>query len=72
MSYHPLTNETGGSAYDAMVEKDKLVKIINECCDLDRMSTREQGFVAQMENEDQFVTPKQLLWLRDIKDKYLL
>lgn len=69
---HPLSSETGGDAYDAMVEKDRLIKIINECCNADRMNPNEQGFIAQMETETGFVSPRQLLWLRDIKDKYLL
>jgi hypothetical protein len=69
MTFHPLTNETGGDAYDAMVEKDKIIKIIHECGNVDVLSSKEQGFLAQMEEEDQYVSPKQLLWLRDIKDK---
>lgn len=71
MTYHPLTNETGGDAYDAMVEKNSLIKIIDDCCNTDRMNPVEQSFIEQMREEDRFVSPKQLLWLRDIKDKYL-
>lgn len=69
MTFHPLTSETGGTAYDAMVEKNAIIKIINECGNVDVLSPKEQGFLAQMEEEDQYVSPKQLLWLRDIKDK---
>jgi hypothetical protein len=72
MTYHPLTNETGGSAYDAIVEKQKLIKIIRDCCDIDRMTPTEQGFIERVDNNDDYISPKQLLWLRDIKDKYLL
>ena len=72
MTYYPLTNETGGNKYDAIIEKDKLIKIINEYCNIDQMNQTEQSFLAQIENEENYVSPKQLLWLRDIKDKYLL
>ena len=71
MTYHPLSNQTGGNAYDAMMEKNEILKIINQYGDVDKLSPREQGFLAQMEGEDQYVSPKQLLWLRDIKDKCL-
>lgn len=66
---HPLSNETGGDSYDAMVEKDRIIKIIDELGDPERLSVRELSFVNQMKHEKGYVSPKQLLWLRDIKDK---
>ena len=70
MAYHPLTNETGGNAFDAKIEAKKILEIINEYADVDEMTTKEQDFLEQMEDAEN-VSPRQLLWLRDIKDKYI-
>ncbi len=71
MTYHPLTDETGGDTTARMDEKNRLIKIIRDFVSADDMSPKEQGFVEQMENEETYVSPKQLLWLRDIKDRYI-
>ena len=67
MSY--VGNETGGTPSDRRAEADRLVKIISEN-GLSQLEPRELDFVMQMD-ADETVSPKQLFWLRDIKDKYL-
>ena len=69
MTYHPLTKETGGNADDNFAESRRILKILDDYANTDEMTSAEQGFIAQMESAEG-VTPKQLLWLRDIKDKY--
>lgn len=68
MAYHTLTNETGGSPDSRRAEADKLVRLIGE--HQSELTEREADFVVQMD-EGGPVSPKQLFWLRDIKDKYL-
>lgn len=69
MAYHPLTNETGGSPDDRRSEADRLLKLLDEV-DVMQFTANEDRFLGQM-REDGPVSPKQLFWLRDIKDKYL-
>jgi hypothetical protein len=73
MAYHPLTNDTGGTADDRRAEASRILSILSKNgVDSSVMSPREQGFYEQMaDDETQPVSPKQLFWLRDIKDKYL-
>ena len=68
MAYHPLTNDTGGTADDRRAEANRILKLL-EGHD-DRMTAKERAFVEDMDN-DWDVSPKQLFWLRDIKNKYL-
>ena len=70
MAYHPLSNDTGGTAKDRRAEADRIIKIIFNSVDVDSVTTKEKAFIFQMDEGDD-VTPKQLFWLRDIKDKYL-
>lgn len=70
MSYHPLTNETGGNSLERRVEADRILKMLNESGIVGSMTPKEESFIGQIEDGD-FVSPKQLFWLRDIKDKYL-
>jgi hypothetical protein len=69
MAYHPLANDTGGTADDRRSEADRLVKIIEEAAP-DTMTQTEIEFVDRMSHGGT-VSTKQLFWLRDIKDKYL-
>jgi hypothetical protein len=75
MSYHPLANDTGGTADDRRSEAKSLLKIIGESRDL--LEQKEEAFIEDMisalsdPDEEGTVSPKQLFWLRDIKDKYL-
>jgi len=70
MTYHPLSSDTGGTADDRVSEKNTIVKIIEEAGVFDAMTSKEQDFLADISDAQQ-VSPKQLFWLRDIKDKYL-
>lgn len=65
-----LGNDTGGTPEDRRSEADRLVKIISEQAGLSALTPKELDFVAQMD-EGGSVSPKQVFWLRDIKDKYL-
>jgi hypothetical protein len=67
MSYHPLANETGGSADDRRAEADRILIMLEHGPE---MTQKEQKFTERMALGG-FVSPKQLFWLRDIKDKYL-
>ena len=70
MAYHPLANDTGGTAEDRRDEADRIIQILSEHIDFESMEFKEQKFVGQMQDGGR-VSPKQLFWLRDIKDKYL-
>ena len=53
------------------VEATRILRILEEV-DLDQMAEYERNFVqGQYLDEDQPVSPKQLFWLRDLKEKYL-
>ena len=67
MAYHPLANDTGGSPDDRRSEADRILKLLEDEC-FDALAVQLQ--VYQM-REGGPVSPKQLFWLRDIKDKYL-
>jgi len=73
MSYHPLANDTGGTEEDRRNEADRILKIlVNNDVDVGVMSPRESKFVEEMlDDQTVVISPKQLFWLRDIKDKYL-
>jgi hypothetical protein len=67
--YHPLSNDSGGTAEDRRNEADRLVGIIQDAAP-DTMTEKEIEFVDRMARGGT-VSTKQLFWLRDIKDKYL-
>ena len=69
MAYHPLANDTGGTADDRRAEADRILKMLYDHDAFDDMTAKEQEFINDMDNGP--VTPKQLFWLRDIKSKYL-
>jgi hypothetical protein len=70
VAYHPLTNETGGTSEDRRNEADRIIQILSENIEFESMQANEQKFVGQMKDGGA-VSPKQLFWLRDIKEKYL-
>ena len=67
MAYHPLANETGGTADDRRAEADRILKIL-DAEPQDHFTQREQEFMEQMQ-QGGTVSPKQLFWLRDIKGR---
>jgi hypothetical protein len=73
MSYHPLSNDTGGDADSRRAEASRLLKIMVENdLDFGDCTTSERKFLEGMvDDEQQPISPKQLFWLRDLKDKYL-
>ena len=70
MAYHPLTNETGGTAEDRRVEAERILDIMHENGIIASLNDKERYFVEYLD-PSRGVSPKQLFWLRDIKDKYL-
>lgn len=70
MAYHPLANDTGGTADDRVVEARRIVKMLDGAGVIDEMSPKEQEFAEQMRFCD-FASPKQVFWLRDILENYL-
>jgi hypothetical protein len=73
MAYHPLANDTGGTADDRRSEADRILKIMVECdLDIGSCTPSEGKFLREMlDDERRPISPKQLFWLRDIKGKYL-
>lgn len=67
-AYHPLTNDTGGDEKSRITEAHTICRMLEEFGD--SMTDKEKGFVEQMTDTD-YCSPKQLFWLRDIKDKYV-
>lgn len=70
MAYHPLANETGGTADDRRAEADRIISMLIHAGCYNQMTEKESDFVQRIESNVP-VSPKQLFWLRDIKDKYL-
>jgi hypothetical protein len=53
------------------LEADRILKIFEECgVDSSCMNDREGEFITKMGDPDATVSPKQLLYLRDLKSKY--
>ena len=69
MTYHPLSNDTGGTPEERRAEADRILKMLEDV-DALAFTTKEDNFIGQM-REDGPVSPKQLFWLRDIKAKYV-
>jgi hypothetical protein len=68
MTYHPLANDTGGTSGDCRAEADRIIQMLDRAI-IEGMTEREQEFLDDIDSGP--VSPKQLFWLRDIKDKYL-
>lgn len=66
-----VSNETWGTPEARRAEASRIVKIIAENCNVEEMQANEQKFIEQMSDEYAGVSPKQLAWMRTIKDKYL-
>jgi hypothetical protein len=63
-----LIQDSGGDNDSRVTEAQKLLDIIAGF--QEQLTAKEQQFVEQMDSCI-FCSPKQLFWLRDIKDKYL-
>jgi len=67
MSYNDLSESTL-TQEERVAEAVRITsRLIGSCAD--ELTPKEQEFVAHMENAD-YVSTKQLYWLRDINDKY--
>ena len=63
-----LFQDSGGDLNSRCNEAWQICRILEEC--VDQMEPKERNFIEQMTDAD-FVSPKQIFWLRDIKEKYL-
>lgn len=70
MTYHPLTKESGGDDKARIEEARRIVRILEEFMDSDKLSEKDKQFLTEMTDCD-FCTTKQLFYLRDIKDKVI-
>jgi hypothetical protein len=68
VTYHPLTEDTGQTPERRAEEARDIVRMLDDL--IEQMEPHEGKFVASMEGADK-CSPKQLFWLRDLKDKYL-
>jgi len=70
---NPLWKESGGTAEGRRNEASDLLKILVAFdCDVGEMAPKDRDFVEKMlDDEEQPISPRQLFWLRDIKDRYL-
>jgi hypothetical protein len=68
MTYNPLTSDTGQTPERRREEANDILKMLEGCAE--EMTPKEQAFIESMADQT-WCSPKQLLWLRDIKDKYL-
>lgn len=64
-----LFQESGSTAEQRYDEAQRIVEMLTGV-DVDKFSQQEIDFIHQIENA-KTVSPKQLFWLRDIKDKCL-
>lgn len=68
MTYHPLTQESGGDEKSRITEAHTICRLLEEFSE--QMSGKKRQFVEQMTDCD-YCTTKQLFYLRDIKDRYI-
>ena len=70
---NPLQGETGQSKEEDVREAQQLLDLVAD--EVEAMSSKEQGFVEDMSDrfdrygEQTFISPRQLFWLRAIRDK---
>lgn len=68
MSYHDLS-QSSLSADERVAEKDRICKLLESVCE-DDFTKSELEFITKIENSN-FVSAKQIFWLRDILEKRL-
>ena len=70
---NPLGNETGQSKEEDVREAQQLLDLVTD--DAEGMTSKEQEFIYDMQGrfdqyqERTFVSPRQLFWLRAIRDR---
>jgi hypothetical protein len=70
VAYHPLANDSGGTPESRREEATRILRMLDSV-DLDTMTASEKKFCNGMyADEDQAISPKQLFWLRDLREKY--
>jgi hypothetical protein len=77
MAYHPLANDTGGDAFARNREASKIIIELKLFDVVSKMHANERDFVlssrARLEQYGikAMFSPKQVFWLRDLRDLYL-
>jgi hypothetical protein len=72
-----LNQDSGGTGADRIAEAERIMGM-GLADHIDEMNDRERDFVEKMSSQldvidhTTFVSPKQLFWLRDLKDKYCI
>ena len=70
---NPLQGETGQSKEEDVREAQQLLDLVTD--EVEAMSSKERGFIEDMSDrfdqygEQTFISPRQLFWLRAIRDK---
>jgi hypothetical protein len=67
VSYHQLSNDSGGDSNSRRAEADRIIKILKDA-GVEDYSQKEIDFIEQMD-EGGPVSVKRIFWLRDIKAK---
>lgn len=67
MTYHPLSNDTAQTPSRRREEAVDRVKMIDEF--YEQLTEKEKSFVEDQRFAEE-TSPKQLLWLRDICERY--
>ena len=68
MTYHDLSKDTAQTPERRVEEAHEITKLLSDV--IEQMNPNEQTFVEAM-GDCVVCSPKQLFWLRDLKDKYL-
>lgn len=68
MSYHDLS-DSGMTPEERRAEATRIVNMISDRSE--EMKSHERQFVEKMADDSEWVSTKQLFWLRDLKEKYL-
>jgi hypothetical protein len=68
MTYHPLTNDTAQTPERRREEAEDRIKMIDESY-YEQLTEKEKVFVEDQRFAEE-TSPKQVLWLRDICDRY--
>jgi hypothetical protein len=77
MTYHPLSNDTGGDDFARNQEAFAIIVTMKLHAKAGEMTERERDFVMQSKDRLErygvkaMFSPKQVFWLRDLAEKYL-
>lgn len=70
MPFHSLSDDSGGTAEDRRAEAWRILEILREFKALGKLTEIERAFVNKTAQGFP-VSPKQIFWLREIKDRVI-